>query len=80
MCPSVHQLGDIARHDFTPQVGKLLHHKPFKKSFNLNSFTLHKNIPLEDFAQFKTSEDIKFSPLLLSTVNLSVLSAVRLIL
>ena len=80
MCPSVHQLGDIARHDFTPQVGKLLQHKPFKKGFNLNSFNLHNNILLEDFTQFKTSEEIKFSPSLLSTVNLSALSTVRLIL
>ena len=80
MCPSVHQLGDIVRHDLTPQVGKLLQHKPFKKGFNLNSFNLHNTTPLEDFVQFKTSEEIKFSPSLLSTVNLSALSTVRLIL
>ena len=80
MCPSVHQLGDIVRHDFTPQVGKQLQHKPFKKGFNLNSFKLHNNICLEDLGQCKTSEETKFSPSSLPTVKLSALSTVRLIL
>lgn len=80
MCPSVHQLGDIVRHDFTPQVGKQLQHKPFKKGFNLNPFKFHNNIQTEDFAQLKTLEEIKYTPLLLATVRLSILSTVRLIL
>ena len=80
MCPSVHQLGDIVRHDFAPQVVKQLQHKPFKKGFNLNPFKLHNTISVEDFAQFKTLEDITFSPSLLSTVTLSIVSTVRLIL
>ena len=80
MCPSVHQLGDIVRHDFTPQVGKQLQHKTFKKSFNHNPFKFHNNLQREDFAQFKTLEEIKFSPSLLATVKLSALSTVRLIL
>lgn len=80
MCPLVHQLGDVVRHDFTPQVGKQLHHKPFKKAFNFNPFTFHNNIQREDVAHVKTSEEIKFCPTLFSTVNLSALSTVRLIL
>ena len=76
----MHQLGDIVRHDFTPQVGKLLQQKIFKKGFNHNPFKFHNNIQLEDFAQFKTLEEIKFSPSFLSTVKLSTLSTVRLIL
>ena len=80
MCPSVHQLSDIVRHDFTPQVGKLLQHKSFKKGFNLNPFKFHNNNPLEDFAQLKTSKEIKFSLSFLSTAKLSSLSTVRLIL
>ena len=80
MCPSVHQLGDIARHDFTPQVGKLLQHKPFKKGFNLNPFAFHSTTPREDFAQCRELGEIEFSPSLLFTVTFSMVSTVRLIL
>ena len=80
MCPSVHQLGDIVRHDFTPQIGKQIQHKTFKKGFDLNPFTFYNNIQPEDFIHFKTSEEIKISPSFLSTINLSALSTVRLIL
>ena len=80
MCPSVHQLGDIIRHDFTPHVGKLLHHKSFKKSFNVHPDTLHTAFRREDAAQLKTLEEITCSSSFFSTLNLSIVSTVKLIL
>ena len=80
MCPSVHQLSDIVRHDITPQFGKQLPHKTFKKGFNLTPFKFHNHTKTQDFIQCKTLEEIKLSPSLLSTVNLSILSTVKLIL
>jgi len=80
MCPSAHQQSDAIRHDFTPQVGKLLPHKPFKKGFNPNPDTLYNTLQHDDCAQLKTLEECTCSPSFLSTLNLSILSTVKLIL
>ena len=80
MCPSVHQLSDLVRHDITPQFGKQLPHKTFKKGFNLTPFNFHNHTKTEDFLQCKTFVEIKFSPSLFSAINLSILSTVKLIL
>ena len=80
MCPSVHQLGDIVRHDFTPQVCKQLQQKTFKKDFNLNPFQLNNHTQTVDFDQIRTLCVVKLTPSSLPALDLSALSTVRLIL
>ena len=80
MCPSVHQLGDIVRHDFTPQVCKQLQQKTFKKDFNLNPFQFNNHTQTVDFDQIRTLCVVKHTPSLLPVLDLSALSTVRLIL
>jgi hypothetical protein len=80
MCPSVHQLGDIVRHDFTPQVVKQIQQKTFKKESNLNTFQLSNYIQTVDFDQTKILGVAKLAPSLISPLGLSALSTVRLIL
>ena len=80
MCPSVHQLGDIVRHDFTPQVCKQLQQKTFKKDFNLNPFQLNNLTQIVDLDQIRTLCVVKLTPSALPSSGLSALSSVRLIL
>ena len=80
MCPSVHQLGDIVRHDFAPQVVKQIQQKTFKKGFNLNPFQLNNLIQTVDFGKTKIVGVVKLAPSPLPALGLSALSTVRLIL
>ena len=80
MCPSVHQLGDIVRHDFTPQVVKQVQQKTFKKELNFNPFQLNDLTQTLDFGKTKTLCVVKLAPSSLPALDLSALSTVRLIL
>jgi len=80
MCPSVHQLGDIVRHDVTPQVVKQIQQKTFKKVFNLNPFQLNNLTQTVDFGKTKIVGVVKLVPSSLPSLGLSALSTVRLIL
>ena len=80
MCPSVHQLGDIVRHDFAPQVCKQLQQKTFKKDFNLNPFQLNNHTQTVNFDKTKILSVVKLTPSSLPALGLSALSTVRLIL
>ena len=80
MCPSVHHLGDIVRHDFTPQVVKQIQQKNCKKGFNLNPFQLNNPIQTVDFGKAKIVWAVKPAPSALPALDLSALSTVRLIL
>ena len=80
MCPSVHQLGDIVRHDFTPQVVKQIQQKTFKKELNSNPFQLNNRIQAVDFGQTQILNVVKLTPSSLPASDLSALSTVRLIL
>lgn len=80
MCPSVHQLGDIVRHDFTPQVVKQVQQKTFKKELNLNPFQLNNLTQIVDLDQIRTLCVVKLTPSSLPSLDLSALSTVRLIL
>jgi hypothetical protein len=80
MCPSVHQLGDIVRHDFTPQVVKQVQQKTFKKELNFNPFQLNNRIQTVDFGQIQILSVVKLTPSSLPALDLSALSTVRLIL
>jgi hypothetical protein len=80
MCPSVHQLGDIVRHDFTPQVVKQIQQKTFKKELNSNPFQLNNRIQAVDFDQTKIFCIVKPAPPSTPALDLSALSTVKLIL
>ena len=80
MCPSVHQLGDIVRHDLTPQVVKQIQQKTFKKELNLNPFQLNNHTQIVDFDKTKILSVVKLTPSSLPVLDLSALSTVRLIL
>ena len=80
MCPSVHQLGDIIRHDVTLKIGAQVQHNNFKKNFNSNPFNFSKNTQAADFDYLQTVYDSKLTPALLPALDLSALSTVRLIL
>jgi hypothetical protein len=80
MCPSVHQLGDIVRHDVTPYVVKHIQQKNFKKELNLTSFQLCYNTQTVDFDQIRILSVVKPNASALPVLDLSVLSTVRLIL
>jgi len=80
MCPSVHQLGDIVRHDVTLKTGVQVQHNNFKKNFNSNPFTFARNTQTADFDDLQRVCDSKPTPALLPALDLSALSTVRLIL
>ena len=80
MCPSVHQLGDIVRHDVTPQVVKHIQQKNLKKELNLNAFKLSYNTQTIDFDQIRILTVVKPNTSTLPVLDLSALSTVRLIL
>lgn len=80
MCPSVHQLGDIVRHDVTLKIGVQVQHNNFKKHFNGNPFHFSNNTQTADFDYLQRVCDSKHTPVLLPALDLSALSTVRLIL
>ena len=80
MCPSVHQLGDIVRHDFTPQVVKQVQQKNFKRDLTLNPFPLTYHTQTVDFDQIRSLSVFNPHALSLPALDLSALSTVRLIL
>ena len=80
MCPSVHQLGDIVRHDVTHKIGVQVQHNNFKKNLNGNPFNFSHNIQPADFDHINAVSVIKRAPSSSPALGLSALSTVRLIL
>ena len=79
MCPSAHALSDTIRHDIICKVTKTLQ-KDFKSGMNVTTLHLPKNNQNDIFGQSKDTQKLLiFSPPY-STLNLSILSTVRLIL
>lgn len=80
MCPSAQALGDNIRHDVVPKVGSKMIQKDFRSALNVNPLHLSSNTQADIFIQSKDAQKIlTFSPPH-STLNLSILSTVRLIL
>ena len=80
MCPSVHELGDNIRHDFIYKVGTKTLQKNFKGGVNVTPLHLSNNTQNDSFVQLKDAQKLlTFSPPH-STLNLSILSTIRLIL
>ena len=80
MCPAVHELGDNIRHDVVLKAEAKILQKNFKKGFSFTPFKLFNNTQIGVFAQSKAAQKLPiFSPLYF-TLNLSILSTIRLIL
>ena len=80
MCPSVQALGDNIRHDFVYKVGTKTLQKDFKSGFNVTPLHLSNNNQNDIFVQCKDAQKLLTFPPPHSTLNLSILSTVRLIL
>ena len=80
MCPAVHQLGDIVRHDLTLKIGDQVQQNNFKKNFNGNPFNFSNSVQTADFAYIKTVCVVQPAPSSYTALDLSSLSTVRLIL
>ena len=80
MCPSVHELGDNIRHDFVYKVGTKTLQKDFKSGLNVTPSHLSNNAQNDSFVQLKDAQKHLFFSPLHSTLNLSILSTVRLVL
>ena len=80
MCPSVHQLWDIIRHDVTFKIGFQTQQKNLKKNFNSSHFKFSFSTQPTDCDYLKKVFFIETTPSSPLTLNLSFLSTVRLIL
>ena len=79
MCPSVHQLGDIVRHDVIVKVGAQLQHNNFNNSHTIDSFNFSNKSKAAGY-DHSTLCVIKYTQSSLPVIDLSALSTVRLIL
>ena len=80
MCPAVHQLGDMVRHDLTLKIGAQVQHNSFKKNFNGNPFNFSNSVQTAEFDYIKTVCVVQPAPSSFPALDLSALSTVRLIL
>jgi hypothetical protein len=80
MCPSVQALGDNIRHDFVYKVGTKILKKDFRSGLNVTPLHLSNNTRNDSFVQLKDAQKHLFFSPPNSTLNLSILSTVRLIL
>ena len=80
MCPSVQALGDNIRYDVVPKVGAQILQKDFKSGLNVTTLHLSNNAQNDSFVQLKDAQKHLFFSPPHSTLNLSILSTVRLIL
>ena len=80
MCPSVHELGDNIRHDFVYKVGTKTLQKDFRSGLNVTTLHLPNNTRNDIFGQSKDTQKLFFFSPPYSTLNLSILSTLRLIL
>ena len=80
MCPSVHELGGNIRHDVALKVGSKTLQKDFKKGFNFSFSKLSNDTQTGFFVQSMNTRELPIFSSSPSTLNLSILSTIRLIL
>ena len=80
MCPAVHQLGDIIRHDVILKFGVQLQESNLKNDCTIEPFNQPYNITTSDFTQDRTQCVEAYTPPSFLSSELSVLSTVKLIL
>lgn len=80
MCPSIHELGDNIDHDAVFKVRAKTLRKNLTNGFSFTPFKLSNNIITASFDQFKTKLNIHIFSSSNPTLNLSILSTIRLIL
>ena len=80
MCPAVHELSDNIRHDVALKVEAKILQKDLKKGFNDTFSKLSNNTQTGFFSQMRTVQELPIFSSAHSTLNLSILSTIRLIL
>ena len=80
ICPAVHELGDNIKHDVALKVEAKKLQKDFKNSFNITPLKLSNNSQGRIFVQSMTAQEWTIFSTVYSTLNLSILSTIRLIL
>jgi len=80
MCPAVHELGDNIKHYVALKLKAKILQKDFKNSFNITPLKLSNNSQGGIFVQPMTAQGWTIFSSLHSTLNLSILSTIRLIL
>ena len=76
----IHELGDNSRYDVSLKAGARILGKNLKKCFNFTSSKLFHNTQTGVFIQLTTAQELPNFSSSYSTLNLSILSTVRLIL
>ena len=80
MSPFVHELGDNTRYDFVLKARAKISGKNFKNGFSFTPLILSNNSLTDDFYQFTTKLNFPIFTSSNPTLNLSILSTIRLIL
>jgi hypothetical protein len=80
MCPSAHALSDTTRHDVICKVVTKTLQKDFKGGVNVTTLHLPNNTRNDIFGQSKDTQKLLIISPPYSTLNLTILSTVRLIL
>ncbi len=80
MCPAIHELDNNIRHDVALKVEAKIQQKNFQKGFNLIPLKIFHSTQTGFFVQSKTRQELPIFPPSQSTLNLSILSTIRLIL
>jgi hypothetical protein len=79
MCPSVHQVGDIVRHDVIVKIGLKSQQSNFNNDYTVDPLNFSNKTKAADFNQARSCFD-KFAQTSLLALDLSALSTVKLIL
>jgi len=80
ICPSIHELGNNIRHDVALKVEAKILQKNFEKGFSFTPLKLFNNTQAGVFVQSKTVQELPIFSSSNSTLNLSILSTIRLVL
>lgn len=80
MCPSVHELGDSIRHDVVYKAGTKTIQKDFKNHLSPAPLHVSNHNRNDIFVQSGDSQKLFFCLSLHPTLNLTIISSVRLIL
>ena len=79
MCPSVHQLGEIIRHDVILKIGVQLHHSNFNNDYTVDPLNFSNKTKAAVFNQTGSCV-VKYAQTSPLALDLSALSTVKLIL
>jgi len=80
ICPSIHELGDNTKHDAVLKVSAKTLRKNLTNAFSFTPLISSNNSLTAGFDQFKTKLNIHIFSSSNPTLNLSILSTIRLIL